>query len=128
MRSQRPSRHSSCRRGRATSSDNVVRTRSFASWGPEKRGERPMARSYLLLTAVIAALALAAVTSAARGGDPPVTSGNPLPFPQGAQNEFTIAVDPNPGTPLPAGQAGPALAAGANDYIDQPPCSGGTCK
>src|ERR1041385_5015872 len=65
--------------------------------------------------AVAASLFVLFATSVSAGGwvDPLITSGDPLPFPKGAQNEVAIAVDMSPQA------GGKVLAAGANDYIQQ---------
>jgi hypothetical protein len=79
-----------------------------------------MSRVRLCLATLATAL-LVAGTSAAGGPDPLITSGDPLPFPKGAQNELALAIDANPKT------GGKILAAGANDYVEQTRQCNGTC-
>lgn len=70
-----------------------------------------------LLGTIAALSALLAVPAAAAVHDPVISSNQPLPFPQNAQNEPALAISRTPGLP------GPLLVAGGNDYRDQPKCS-----
>jgi hypothetical protein len=80
-------------------------------------------RAKTLAAACVSIAAVVLVVAAAAAvvvRDPAISSNEPLPFPQDAENEPTLALDRN------TMRKGPLLIAGGNDYHDQTTCKDST--
>lgn len=75
-----------------------------------------------LVAAAAVATVVLAMPAAAEVIDPVISSNDPLPFPQDAENEPALVLDRNPM------RRTPYLVAGANDYRDQKVCSITGCE